>query len=556
MLGLLASGATGRRRRRSYLEVVEARTVATRATGRRAPGPRGGAEQRRPAPRQRTAIAPSTTRGACATTSSASNLGGARPARERQLGSAAASASSKASPTEVSRAEDTTTGRPARSASPRHVMDPAERRNLEHEQVGGPGPGDGERVLRAAHGLVRRDADRADPDAPPLLPARGGAGLLDVLQAARGTVEHAQPGQRRLDVPRTVDIDPDRPARAQRVAHGLEPLDLVREALPALGDLDLGRPAAAAGCHDPADRGAVHRGDGDVDRHRGAAVRASRRRPPRAPSAAPPGQRLGVVVLHERRANSFQPAAPRPGTPSRAVRARGTGCAGRPGRRAGRAVRRRWAGSPRHRSARAHRSGHGGRPATLARMSPLPPVGVRDVRPMALARGRRVRGPDRRHLPPRGYPHLQHGRRHRAWTRRWSATRSTGRRCATRSARTRSTSLYRVPPRPEHLTPGAAAHRSNGPAPRTAAGRSARAATRDPAADGYRYTADVAVQTAEGIDPARAPGCTSSRCSASSATMPKVVVAVVDGWAAGGGYPLHVEADPSTARREHVLKQN
>ncbi len=34
-------------------------------------------------------------------------------------------------------------------------------------------------------------------------------------------------------------------------------------------------------------------------------------------------------------------------------------------------------------------------------------------------------------------------------------------------------------------------------------------------------------------------------------TMPKVVVAVVDGWAAGGGHSLHVVADLSVACREH-----
>ena len=34
-------------------------------------------------------------------------------------------------------------------------------------------------------------------------------------------------------------------------------------------------------------------------------------------------------------------------------------------------------------------------------------------------------------------------------------------------------------------------------------------------------------------------------------TMPKVVIAVVDGWAAGGGHSLHVVADLSIACREH-----
>jgi naphthoate synthase len=35
-------------------------------------------------------------------------------------------------------------------------------------------------------------------------------------------------------------------------------------------------------------------------------------------------------------------------------------------------------------------------------------------------------------------------------------------------------------------------------------------------------------------------------------TMPKVVIAVVNGWAAGGGHSLHVVADLSVASREHA----
>ncbi len=49
-----------------------------------------------------------------------------------------------------------------------------------------------------------------------------------------------------------------------------------------------------------------------------------------------------------------------------------------------------------------------------------------------------------------------------------------------------------------------------------------------------------------------AGGCTSSRCSGSIRTMPKVVVAVVNGWAAGGGHSLHVVCDLTIASREHA----
>ena len=69
--------------------------------------------------------------------------------------------------------------------------------------------------------------------------------------------------------------------------------------------------------------------------------------------------------------------------------------------------------------------------------------------------------------------------------------------------------------------------------------------------DGYRYTSDVATQTAEGIDPARAGRLHILEVQRLIRTMPKVVVAVVDGWAAGGGHSLHVVADLSIACREH-----
>jgi len=70
--------------------------------------------------------------------------------------------------------------------------------------------------------------------------------------------------------------------------------------------------------------------------------------------------------------------------------------------------------------------------------------------------------------------------------------------------------------------------------------------------DGYRYTADLEVQTAEGIDPTRAGRLHILEVQRLIRTMPKVVVAVVDGWAAGGGHSLHVVADLSIACREHA----
>jgi len=66
--------------------------------------------------------------------------------------------------------------------------------------------------------------------------------------------------------------------------------------------------------------------------------------------------------------------------------------------------------------------------------------------------------------------------------------------------------------------------------------------------DGYRY-ADG--ETADAIDPARAGRLHILEVQRLIRTMPKVVIAVVDGWAAGGGHSLHVVADLSIACREH-----
>ncbi len=69
--------------------------------------------------------------------------------------------------------------------------------------------------------------------------------------------------------------------------------------------------------------------------------------------------------------------------------------------------------------------------------------------------------------------------------------------------------------------------------------------------DGYRYTDSPESQTAAAIDPARAGRLHILEVQRLIRTMPKVVVAVVDGWAAGGGHSLHVVADLSVACRQH-----
>jgi naphthoate synthase len=70
--------------------------------------------------------------------------------------------------------------------------------------------------------------------------------------------------------------------------------------------------------------------------------------------------------------------------------------------------------------------------------------------------------------------------------------------------------------------------------------------------DGYRYTGDPDAQTADAIDPARAGRLHILEVQRLIRTMPKVVVAVVGGWAAGGGHSLHVVADLTIASREHA----
>ncbi|ACL03106.1 naphthoate synthase [Desulfatibacillum aliphaticivorans] len=68
--------------------------------------------------------------------------------------------------------------------------------------------------------------------------------------------------------------------------------------------------------------------------------------------------------------------------------------------------------------------------------------------------------------------------------------------------------------------------------------------------DGYKY------EGAEGIDPGRLGRLHILECQRLIRFMPKIVVAVVPGWAAGGGHSLHVVCDLTIASKEHaVFKQ-
>jgi naphthoate synthase len=67
--------------------------------------------------------------------------------------------------------------------------------------------------------------------------------------------------------------------------------------------------------------------------------------------------------------------------------------------------------------------------------------------------------------------------------------------------------------------------------------------------DGYRYAEG---ETAESIDPARSGRLHILECQRLIRMMPKVVICVVPGWAAGGGHSLHVVCDLTIASREHA----
>ena len=67
--------------------------------------------------------------------------------------------------------------------------------------------------------------------------------------------------------------------------------------------------------------------------------------------------------------------------------------------------------------------------------------------------------------------------------------------------------------------------------------------------DGYQYATG---DTADTVDKARAGRLHILECQRLIRFMPKVVIAVVNGWAAGGGHSLHATADLTLASEEHA----
>ena len=70
--------------------------------------------------------------------------------------------------------------------------------------------------------------------------------------------------------------------------------------------------------------------------------------------------------------------------------------------------------------------------------------------------------------------------------------------------------------------------------------------------DGYRYTDDPASQGPDHLDPGRSGRLHILEVQRLIRLMPKVVICVVPGWAAGGGHSLHVVCDLTLASREHA----
>ncbi len=66
---------------------------------------------------------------------------------------------------------------------------------------------------------------------------------------------------------------------------------------------------------------------------------------------------------------------------------------------------------------------------------------------------------------------------------------------------------------------------------------------------GYQYASG---ETGDTVDPARAGRLHILECQRLIRFMPKVVIAVVTGWAAGGGHSLHAVADLTLASAEHA----
>ena len=137
------------------------------------------------------------------------------------------------------------------------------------------------------------------------------------------------------------------------------------------------------------------------------------------------------------------------------------------------------------------------------------------------------------------------------WTTARCGSRSTGPRCATRSGPARSTSSTGCSTTPGRRSDvGCVLLTGNGPSPKDGGWAFCSGGDqRIRGKDGYRYAEG---DTAETIDPGRTGRLHILEVQRLIRFMPKVVICVVPGWAAGGGHSLHVVCDLTLASREHA----
>ena len=182
-------------------------------------------------------------------------------------------------PTEVSSALDTTTGQPGLGDDLERPVDAAERLRLDHQEVGGAGARDGERIVRLAHALV--GGDRQLPVVQPRAQlgelVDRGARLFEVLEVEAG--EGVGGVLRLVHVPAAVRIDADAALGAQERARRLHARHVIRQQLPRLGHLHLDGARAGVAREHGLDRVGGHGRKRRVDRDAGRAAAAGVARP-------------------------------------------------------------------------------------------------------------------------------------------------------------------------------------------------------------------------------------------------------------------------------------
>ena len=191
---------------------------------------------------------------------------------------------------------------PAGLRDPQRGPHPAERLDLEHDDVRGPrGPhGQGSSARRIDSSAATGTSTRRRSTASSSSVAHGCSAYSRPNRPQRSSARRACHG------PGAVGVDPDPPAGAECVAHRLDPRDVGRRRLAGLGDLDLGGGAAGPG-DDRVRRLGADRRHGRVDGHC-AATGAGQPRPP--PARRPASGRTRAA--RTRRTARTRPTRPGP----------------------------------------------------------------------------------------------------------------------------------------------------------------------------------------------------------------------------------------------------